>query len=50
MYVSEPLESSPLAELDNIIMTPHLGASTEEAQINAGTVVVEKIKDYFMNK
>ena len=50
VYVSEPVESSPLAELDNIIMTPHLGASTEEAQINAGTVVVEKIKDYFMNK
>ncbi len=50
VYVSEPLDSSPLAQLDNIVMTPHLGASTEEAQINAGTVVVEKIKDYFMNK
>jgi D-3-phosphoglycerate dehydrogenase len=50
VYVSEPHENSPFAELDNIVLTPHLGASTEEAQINAGTVVVEKIKEYFMNK
>lgn len=50
VFACEPPQSCPFADLDNVVLTPHLGASTEEAQINAGTVVVEKIKDYFMNK
>lgn len=50
VFTCEPPQSCPFAELDNVVLTPHLGASTEEAQINAGTVVVEKIKDYFMNR
>ncbi len=50
VYETEPPEGSPLLELDNIVLTPHLGASTEEAQINAGTVVVEKIRNFFRNK
>ncbi len=47
VFESEPPEGSPLLKLDNVVLTPHLGASTEEAQINAGTVVVEKIRNHF---
>ncbi len=50
VFESEPPTNVPFKDLDNIVLTPHLGASTEEAQISAGTVVVEKIKDFFMNK
>ncbi|MDJ0511920.1 MAG: phosphoglycerate dehydrogenase [Methyloceanibacter sp.] len=32
VYESEPPTDSPLVELDNVVLTPHLGASTEEAQ------------------
>lgn len=38
-YENEPLQDSPLVELDNIFFTPHIGASTKEAQIKAGTIV-----------
>ncbi|MBD3388213.1 MAG: hypothetical protein GF416_03965 [Candidatus Altiarchaeales archaeon] len=44
VYKSEPPEGTKLVELGNIILVPHLGANTDEAQINAGTVVVEKIR------
>jgi D-3-phosphoglycerate dehydrogenase len=44
VYKNEPPEGSPLLGLDNILLVPHLGANTDEAQINAGMVVVEKIK------
>jgi len=50
VYVCEPQTDCKFSDLENVVLTPHLGASTEEAQINAGTVVVEKIKDFFMNK
>jgi len=36
--------------LNNVVLTPHLGASTEEAQINAGMVVVEKIRNFFRDR
>jgi len=44
VYKNEPPEGSPLLGLDNIIVVPHLGANTDEAQVNAGTVIVEKIR------
>ncbi|MBN2251350.1 MAG: NAD(P)-binding domain-containing protein [Candidatus Altiarchaeota archaeon] len=47
VYECEPPKKCPFTTLDNVIHTPHLGASTEEAQINAGTVVVEKIRNFF---
>jgi D-3-phosphoglycerate dehydrogenase len=50
VFVCEPQTDCRFSGLENVVLTPHLGASTEEAQINAGTVVVEKIKDFFMNK
>lgn len=39
VYSSEPNTSSPLFELSNVVATPHLGASTAEAQDRAGTDV-----------
>ncbi len=43
VYENEPPKESPLFELDNVILTPHLGASTKEGQIRAGTVCAGQI-------
>lgn len=43
VYVNEPPTTSPLLTCDNIIMTPHLGASTEEAQVNVAITIAEEI-------
>lgn len=46
VFDKEPLEGSPLLELgDKVVLTPHLGASTEEAQINVAVDVAEQIRD-----
>jgi D-3-phosphoglycerate dehydrogenase len=45
VYENEPLKESRLFELDNIVMTPHIGAQTKEGQIRAGVEVAEKIAD-----
>ncbi len=42
-----PFES-PLRTLDNVILTPHIGGSTVEAQHNLGVEVSEKLRDYLM--
>ena len=50
VYETEPLAAdSPLRGLPQIIMTPHLGASTEEAQENVGIEVAETIADFLVN-
>jgi len=50
VYEEEPLpEQFPLRELPQVIMTPHLGANTEEAQENVGIEVAEAITDYLLN-
>ena len=38
--------TSPLATLDNVILTPHIGGSTEEAQYDIGRFVAHKLADY----
>jgi D-3-phosphoglycerate dehydrogenase len=42
VYSHEPY-SGPLLELDNVVATPHLAASTEEAQDRAGVIVAEQV-------
>src|ERR671917_710906 len=39
VFVKEPSTSSPLFEFDNVVVTPHLGASSAEAQDKAGLAV-----------
>ncbi|NPA47545.1 MAG: 3-phosphoglycerate dehydrogenase [Thermococci archaeon] len=44
VYEEEPLpKDHPLTKLDNVVLTPHIGASTVEAQMRAGVQVAEKI-------
>lgn len=43
VFTKEPMTDSPLFELPQIVVTPHLGASTEEAQVNVALDVVEEI-------
>lgn len=40
---------SPLREFDNVILTPHIGGSTLEAQVNIGIEVAEKLATYSDN-
>ena len=44
VFVSEPPTGSPLLTLDNIVVTPHLGASTDEAQEKAGISVAKSVR------
>ena len=44
VFVNEPPTGSPLLELENIIVTPHLGASTDEAQEKAGISVAKSVR------
>ena len=49
VYASEPLGESPLTELGpNTVLTPHLGASTAEAQVNVAVDVAEQIRDVLL--
>jgi D-3-phosphoglycerate dehydrogenase len=42
VFSTEPY-TGPLLELDNVVVTPHLAASTEEAQDRAGVIVAEQV-------
>jgi D-3-phosphoglycerate dehydrogenase len=44
VFVNEPPKESPLLGLSNIIVTPHLGASTDEAQEKAGVSVAKSVR------
>jgi D-3-phosphoglycerate dehydrogenase len=45
VFTEEPPTGNPLLELDKVVLTPHLGASTEEAQVNVADVVAKQIVD-----
>ena len=43
VYPKEPTTESPLFKYPNVVATPHLGASTVEAQLRAGTIIAEQV-------
>ncbi len=49
VFEKEPPGNSPLFELNNVIGTPHLGASTAEAQENVAVAIAQQIIDYLKN-
>lgn len=49
VFEKEPPGKSPLFEFENVVLTPHLGASTKEAQVNVAIAIAEQIVDYFIN-
>ena len=44
VFAQEPCTDSPLFELENVVATPHLGASTDEAQEKAGVAVARSVR------
>ena len=58
VFENEPPINNPLLKLDNVILTPHIGANTKEGQIKAGTVCAEQVikvlngekPDFWVNK
>jgi D-3-phosphoglycerate dehydrogenase len=43
-----PAKDNPLLSLPNVIVTPHLAASTEEAQVKVAQELAETLRDYFL--
>lgn len=48
VFEKEPPGDNPLLSMDEVICTPHLGASTDEAQENVAVAVAEQIVDYLL--
>jgi D-3-phosphoglycerate dehydrogenase len=46
VFAEEPARSSPLFELDEVVVTPHLGAATAEAQEKVALQIAEQMADY----
>ena len=49
VFVSEPAKESPLFGTPNFVSTPHLGASTTEAQVNVAIQVAEQMADFLVS-
>ena len=49
VFSTEPARESPLFALDKVIVTPHLGASTAEAQEKVALQVAEQMSDYLVS-
>ncbi len=49
VFEKEPAIGNPLVDLEEIVCTPHLGASTEEAQENVAIAIAQQVVDYLIN-
>ncbi len=49
VFAEEPAKENVLFGMENVVVTPHLGASTNEAQENVALQVAEQMSDYLMN-
>lgn len=49
VFESEPAKENPLFGIDNVVCTPHLGASTQEAQEKVALQVAEQMSDYLLS-
>ncbi|OGL50541.1 MAG: phosphoglycerate dehydrogenase, partial [Candidatus Schekmanbacteria bacterium RIFCSPHIGHO2_02_FULL_38_11] len=49
VFEEEPTKNLDLVKHESVICTPHLGASTVEAQANVAIDIAEQLKDYFLN-
>lgn len=50
VYEEEPPKGSKLPKLDKVVLTPHLGASTEEAQVNVAIDVANTVRDALLGR
>jgi D-3-phosphoglycerate dehydrogenase len=46
VFVKEPLKDSPLQKMDNVVLTPHIAGSTNEAQEAVGHQIALQVKEY----
>lgn len=46
VFNNEPLQNSPLQTMENVILTPHIGGSTHEAQDAVGVQIAQQVKEY----
>jgi len=49
VFIEEPAKTNVLFGLENVVATPHLGASTNEAQVNVALQVADQMADYLMS-
>ena len=49
VFETEPAKDNPLFGMANLVCTPHLGASTDEAQVNVAIQVAEQLSDYLLD-
>ncbi|MEW6170322.1 MAG: NAD(P)-dependent oxidoreductase, partial [Candidatus Omnitrophota bacterium] len=50
VFEAEPPKDLPFLKFDNVVLTPHLGASTEEAQVNVAVEIAEVVKNALLGR